>query len=575
MYQALYRKWRPHAFEDVAGQPQIIATLLGELRAGRVAHAYLFTGSRGTGKTTCAKILAKAVNCLHPNNGDPCGECAICRGVDDGSLTDVVEIDAASNNGVDSIRALREETVYTPAVAKYRVYIIDEAHMLSAGAFNALLKTLEEPPAYVIFILATTEAHKIPATILSRCQRFDFRRIPPADIANRLLYVAEQEKINLTQDGAEAIARLADGALRDALSLLDTCAGNGGEAVDEEAVARAAGLAGRDYLYALSDAVRAADTAKALHVLDELYASAKDADRLCEEMIGHFRAVMLTQAGSAPLVSPAETVKLQETARAFPPETVLHILDTLQRTAETLRRAPVKRVEMEMCLLRLCNPVLDASPTALLRRVAELEAKVKAGGTRGMISVSSAEMRSADTQSLPRETEPAEPLPWAQPLSEPMAGTEKRSDTPAVPRASGKKQADSEPAPVPVEELSEEPAEPLACWPEVLQELGRIDPPLRGVLDKSKAVVRGAHVLVDAGNVMFAELIRQPLHQKPLVEAVRTATGKPYKVGIFKSSLHVAQRPKTDDPFDALLRTAMEGGVPLRESGSDKQAGSD
>lgn len=559
MYQALYRKWRPRAFEDVAGQPQIVATLLGELRAGRVAHAYLFTGSRGTGKTTCAKILAKAVNCLHPNNGDPCGECAICRGIDDGSLTDVVEIDAASNNGVDSIRALREETVYTPAAAKYRVYIIDEAHMLSTGAFNALLKTLEEPPAYVLFILATTEAHKIPATILSRCQRFDFRRIPTADIANRLLYVAEQESINLTQDGAEAIARLADGALRDALSLLDTCANATGETVDEEAVARAAGLAGRDYLYALSDAVLTGDASKALHVLDDLYASSKDADRLCEELIGHFRAVMLTQAGNTPAVSSAEAGKLRQAAQDFTPETVLHALDTLQRTAEALRRAPVKRVEMEMCLLRLCNPVLDTSPAALLRRIANLETQIKAGARHVPPAVETAPQQAAQsnrTSGSERETS----LPWTQSA----AGSPTEESRLAKPRASASKPADREPAPA-LEETAEEAAEPLTCWPEVLEELGRIDPPLRGVLDKSKAVVRGVHVLVDAGNVMFAELIRQPLHQKPLVEAIRTATGKPFKVGIFKSSLLAAQKQKTDDPFEALLRTAMEGGVPITE----------
>ncbi|ADU25752.1 DNA polymerase III subunit gamma/tau [Ethanoligenens harbinense] len=556
MYQALYRKWRPRTFEDVAGQPQIVATLLGELRAGRVAHAYLFTGSRGTGKTTCAKILAKAVNCLHPQNGDPCGECAVCRGIDDGSLTDVVEIDAASNNGVDSIRALREETVYTPAAAKYRVYIIDEAHMLSAGAFNALLKTLEEPPAYVLFILATTEAHKIPATILSRCQRFDFRRIPPADIAARLLYVAEQEHIPLTQDGAEAIARLADGALRDALSLLDTCANGGGDAVDEEAVARAAGLAGRDYLYALSDAVHAGDAPQALRTLDELYASAKDADRLCEELIGHFRAIMLTQAGSIPPVSASEAGRLQDAARDFDPETVLHALDTLQHTAETLRRAPVKRVEMEMGLLRLCNPALDTSPAALLRRIAALETQVKAGGLRAEATAAGLHMPpGAPARGGAPKADAA--LPWTEPPAAP--------ETPAATsRRAAQKQAQPE-NDAPPADSSEESAEPLACWPEVLEELGRIDPPLRGVLDKSKAVVRGAYVLVDAGNVMFADLIRQPLHQKPLVEAVRTATGKPYKVGVFKSSLHAAQKEKSDDPFDALLRTAMDGGVPIRE----------
>ena len=224
MYRALYRKWRPQRFEDVVGQRAIVTALKNQITAGRVGHAYLFTGVRGTGKTTCAKIFAKAVNCLHPEGGDPCGKCEICKGIDNGSLLDVVEMDAASNNGVDDIRDLRDETAYTPSACQYKVYIIDEVHMLSTAAFNALLKTLEEPPAHVIFILATTEIQKVPATILSRCQRYDFTRIGPEDIARRVEYIAGEEKLELTSDGAELIARLADGALRDALSILDTCA---------------------------------------------------------------------------------------------------------------------------------------------------------------------------------------------------------------------------------------------------------------------------------------------------------------------------------------------------------------
>lgn len=254
MYRVLYRKWRPQTFEEVYGQPHITATLKNELVSGRVAHAYLFTGSRGTGKTTCAKILSKAVNCLSPHDGDPCNECEICRGIDNGSVLDVIEIDAASNNGVDNIRDLRDEANFTPVKAKYRVYIIDEVHMLSTGAFNALLKILEEPPEHVIFILATTEVHKLPATILSRCQRFDFKRITPEDICARLQYVAEHENITLDEDAAALIAKVADGALRDALSLLDRCC-----AVDEhitsEVVTKSAGLAGRDYLMRLSKCI--------------------------------------------------------------------------------------------------------------------------------------------------------------------------------------------------------------------------------------------------------------------------------------------------------------------------------
>ena len=269
MYRALYRKWRPQRFEDVVGQRAIVTALKNQITAGRIGHAYLFTGVRGTGKTTCAKIFAKAVNCLHPEGGDPCGECEICKGIDNGSLLDVVEMDAASNNGVDDIRDLRDETAYTPSACQYKVYIIDEVHMLSTAAFNALLKTLEEPPAHVIFILATTEIQKVPATILSRCQRYDFTRIGPEDIARRVEYIAGEEKLELTSDGAELIARLADGALRDALSILDTCAGVTAK-IDADVVRRMAGVTDRSYLFHISDALEAQDAAAALAQLAQL-----------------------------------------------------------------------------------------------------------------------------------------------------------------------------------------------------------------------------------------------------------------------------------------------------------------
>ena len=269
MYRALYRKWRPQRFEDVVGQRAIVTALKNQITAGRVGHAYLFTGVRGTGKTTCAKIFAKAVNCLHPEGGDPCGKCEICKGIDNGSLLDVVEMDAASNNGVDDIRDLRDETAYTPSACHYKVYIIDEVHMLSTAAFNALLKTLEEPPAHVIFILATTEIQKVPATILSRCQRYDFTRIGPEDIAQRVEYIAGEEKLELTSDGAELIARLADGALRDALSILDTCAGVTAK-IDADVVRRMAGVTDRSYLFHISDALEAQDAAAALAQLAQL-----------------------------------------------------------------------------------------------------------------------------------------------------------------------------------------------------------------------------------------------------------------------------------------------------------------
>ena len=310
MYRALYRKWRPQRFEDVVAQHGTVTALRNQVAAGRVGHAYLFTGVRGTGKTTCAKIFAKAVNCLNPHDGDPCCQCSICRGIDDGSILDVVEMDAASNNGVDDIRGLRDETAYTPSECRYKVYIIDEVHMLSTAAFNALLKTLEEPPAHVIFILATTEIQKVPETILSRCQRYDFARIVPEDIARRVEYIAGEEHLQLTTEGAELISRLADGAMRDALSILDTCAGVTSQ-IDASVVRKMAGVTDRSYLFRISDAIAAQDGATALACLAQLrQQDSVDIKRLTDELIAHYRALMLAAlpGGQALLtgVSPEE-----------------------------------------------------------------------------------------------------------------------------------------------------------------------------------------------------------------------------------------------------------------------------
>ena len=331
MYQVLYRKWRPQVFSDVAGQPHVTDTLRRELQEGRLSHAYLFTGSRGTGKTTCAKILAKAVNCC-TCDGNPCNECEICKGIDSGSILDVIEIDAASNNGVDNIRDLREEANFTPVAAKYRVYIIDEVHMLSIGAFNALLKTLEEPPSYVLFILATTEVHKLPATILSRCQRFDFRRIPPEDIAARLEYVAGQEGMELAHDAALLIARIADGALRDALSLLDQCAGRSKqitvEIVSEAAVSQAAAIS------MSSPRLSARRIAPGAHPARRAASGSCDMERLCGDLIDHFRNLMIAKTvptlGELIICTEGELQQIQVEAEGFSMEAILSALDLLQ-----------------------------------------------------------------------------------------------------------------------------------------------------------------------------------------------------------------------------------------------------
>ena len=535
MYQVLYRKWRPRRFADVAGQPQVTETLRQELRTGRIAHAYLFTGSRGTGKTTCAKILAKAVNCLSPCDGDPCGECEICRGLDSGAVLDVVEIDAASNNGVENIRTLREEANFTPAAARYRVYIIDEVHMLSPGAFNALLKTLEEPPAHVIFILATTEVHKLPATILSRCQRFDFRRIAPEDIQNRLLYVAGQEGVPLDPQAALLIARLADGGMRDALSLLDQCMGRG--AVTAETVEQTAGLAGRDHLFALAEAAHEGDSSRALETVAALYRDSKDMARLCEELTAHYRALMLirTMKDARPLVAvtDGEFARMQADAHSMPLPEILHCLDAMQEALERMYRGGDRRTEMEMALLRLCAPELDLSLSALARRVSALEHGAPARP-----------QPEAPAQAAPAAPE-ASPVPQAE---EPPPQAVPSPEPPAAP----------EKAPAPTQDALREGARRLEEWPEVLQEMRALSPSTAMAFTGSTAYVSGDYVLIDAKDMAF-ELLRRPAQRDRMRDAIRQVTGRVYKLGPYKKQ----ETAQPADPLEELAGRAEDAGIPV------------
>ena len=379
MYKVLYRKWRPQTFTDVCGQEHITRTLMNEVAQNRLAHAYLFTGARGTGKTSCAKILSKAINCLHPVNGNPCLECEICRGIDNGEILDIVEIDAASNRGIDDIRALREETVFSPAAAKYRVYIIDEVHMLTIEAFNALLKTLEEPPEHVKFILATTEVQKLPLTILSRCQRFDFRRIPSDDIKNRLLYIAGQEGISLTEDAAVLIARISDGGLRDALGLLDRCMSVSSE-ITSEIVTSSAGLMSNAYLSDMARAFSNHDASTALELVDSLHKSSCDSERLISELISYFRNILIVKtvkhAENYIICTNDAMADLKRNAALFPIDFVYYILDVLMNSSQTASRSQNKRIEAELAVMRICSPQNESDLSALTARVASLEKKL-------------------------------------------------------------------------------------------------------------------------------------------------------------------------------------------------------
>ena len=426
MYQALYRKWRPKVFSDVIGQEHITETLKKQVAEGRTSHAYLFTGTRGTGKTTCAKILAKAVNCEHPVNGDPCCQCPSCVGLENGSFLDVLELDAASNNGVDQVRALRDEAIYAPANVKKRVYIVDEVHMLSTAAFNALLKILEEPPAHLMFILATTELHKVPATILSRCQRYSFKRILPKDIAKRLTYVAQKEQIDLTPDGAELLSRLADGALRDGLSLLDQCAAAGGT-VDSRAVLEVLGLAGNLQTAQLMQDILDRNAQAALLLLNELYAGGKDVGAVLGELSTLTRDLLLRktapEGGAALLSGGFDSATLDKLGKGVPANRFLYLASTLQKAAADLYYSADRRTDAELCLLRLCDESLCGDLTALENRVTRLEDALERGAeirTAVKQSVAAAEPPQAAEKPAPRPAKaappPAEdPPPWDEP----------------------------------------------------------------------------------------------------------------------------------------------------------------
>ena len=585
MYRALYRKWRPQRFEDVVGQRAIVTALKNQITANRVGHAYLFTGVRGTGKTTCAKIFAKAVNCLHPVNGDPCGECEICKGIDNGSILDVVEMDAASNNGVDDIRDLRDETAYTPSACKYKVYIIDEVHMLSTAAFNALLKTLEEPPAHVIFILATTEIQKVPATILSRCQRYDFTRIGPEDIARRVEYIAGEEKLELSPDGAELIARLADGALRDALSILDTCAGVTAK-IDADVVRRMAGVTDRSYLFRISDALEAQDGATALAQLAQLRQQSVDVKRLTEELIAHYRALMLAAmpGGQSLLsgVSPEEEALYLEKGPQLGQREAIRAIRALGSALEHMTRGSDQRIELELALFGLSEP--PQQPQAVPVQAAPVRAAAQPAAPQPFASATAvqpfasapisqppipsvpvvqpaAEPKPVKAepsvpseisveQTSPVQTEelpplPEEPpvqqagmLPWDEPAAQ---AAQSAAPVPAelepVPQPEPPKPAPTpaaKPVPEKPQDAGQEGTVLYPYWPQVVQQLQEKDPMLYTYLRKSKAYFDGTRVLIDGGKT-FRDFIRANKDSQRLIKKlIKDVSGTAVPIGPYE-----------------------------------------
>ena len=383
MYQALYRKYRPQTFDDVVGQSAVTQTLKTQLLSGHMSHAYLFTGSRGTGKTSCAKILSKAVNCLNPHNGNPCNVCEACKAIDAGTCMDVLEIDAASNNGVDNVRDLRDDAIYAPSQVKKRVYIIDEVHMLSISAFNALLKIIEEPPEHLLFILATTELHKVPATILSRCQRFSFRRITPEDIAARLQYVSYQEGIELDDGAARVLARLADGGMRDGLSLLDQCASATVGELSAQRVYECLGIAGEQTCGQMLAFAADKNTRGALELFNRLYADGKDVSALVDELASLCRDLMILktapEAGISMLSGVASDADAKSLVNRFSPGELVRMIGLLQSTAAGFTRSSSRRLDAELCIMNLCDPGLQMDVEALNARISRLEEQLRSG----------------------------------------------------------------------------------------------------------------------------------------------------------------------------------------------------
>ena len=472
LYQALYRKWRPKTFDDVIGQTHVTETLKNEVRSGRISHAYLFTGSRGTGKTSCAKILSKAINCLNPQNGNPCGECEICKSIEQENILDIVEIDAASNNGVENIRSMREEVVFSPTKSKYRVYIVDEVHMLSTGAFNAFLKILEEPPPHVVFILATTEIHKLPTTIVSRCQRFDFHRLSPDDISERIKYICEKENIKIDNEAVNIISVCADGAMRDALSILDQCANACNRDINENSVRQILGISGIEYLSEIYGHIKSGNAKECIKSINKMYVQSKSMDRFCKELLEYFRDLMILKITKKTVNSSLKSIDSSE----LDLNKILYSLDVLQESYKNINAGVDKKIEMEIALVKICE---NQSQNHIISH----DSKIK--------KIESVEYN--------------------------------KSSPPPFPPISNI-----------VEEKTNENT--FLQWNEILENLKNNSSmkSLYISLKNSQAYVSGDYVLIDSKNDLAFELLRQSKYRAEIRSIVKDITGKQYKLGPYK-----------------------------------------
>ena len=502
MYKSLYRKYRPQLFSDIIGQPYIVRTLKNQIAVGQTGHAYLFTGVRGTGKTTCARILAKAINCESPENGEPCGKCRSCLLVAEGPTTDICEIDAASNNSVENIRELRDEVIFAPAQVKYRIYIIDEVHMLSTSAFNALLKTLEEPPAHIKFILATTEVHKLPMTILSRCQRYDFRRIPAQEMANLLMNIAQNEQIPLEPDAALLLASIADGAMRDTISMFELCAGSG-EIITAETVSKTLGVASNQHIAELAEAFSQKDLARATACFERVYADGIDPERLCGELLEFYRIILLCKIGA----NAAEGIRAEEArklAATVSYDEVSNCVASIQNCYERIGRSAAPRLEVQLLIVKLCRSVERKSVEA-----------------------------------------PAKPAP--EPQKSEFKPVEKHES------------AKSEKA----EDKEDNATEPLAEWQDILARISSDEPTLHGILNGSSAYKRGGRLLIDSPDPFLRTLLTHNSNLAKLRGAVDLVFGPDnmFKtIGIYSAS---DCEKKSADPLDKLIETAQAKSIKL------------
>ena len=541
VYQALYRKYRPQTFSDVVGQKGVTDTLRAQLETGKLSHAYLFTGTRGTGKTSCAKILAKAVNCLDPQDGNPCNCCAACRAIDDGSCMDVLEIDAASNNGVDSVRILRDDAIYTPSEVKKRVYIIDEVHMLSIAAFNALLKIIEEPPEHLLFILATTELNKVPATILSRCQRFSFRRLRPEDIAGRLNFIAYQEGIQIEPAALRLLSRLADGALRDGVSLLDQCASACTGELTEELVCRTLGLAGAKRTAELLMAAAKQDTAAALSIFETLYAEGKDLGALFDELSALCRDLLVLKAapksGISMLSGIADEAQAVELEKCLTPAELLRDLSLVQAAKGAVGKNADARVAAELCLMQLCEPALKLDLSSLGARVSKLESRLASGDF--------APARAAAKAEPQPESEDDDRPPFPDDADDPLAGL-------APPPSQPQSPADSAPQTGAQAELDRR-------WPELAasmrEDLGVRERGFFAPGGPVRAVLRGDTLILTAQTQFVLDIIKNPRVQQLAAQKASAFFGRPMQA-------QFALAGQTDasgkDPMDALIARGKE-----------------